>query len=133
MKKIKTYVCHANECSYNKQGSCINDSDCVIIGTYNGGPAICPNFNAIDSKKLSLVEGLYQVLVELLIEDHGDAMKEDIRDYELYTSADGTVYMTPESADDLQSICVNNDRVIAIVDAINVLQCGRVLKVTEYC
>lgn len=43
MKK-KIYVCHANECTYNKRGSCKYDSDVVTIGTYNGGPAICPNF-----------------------------------------------------------------------------------------
>jgi hypothetical protein len=126
----KTYMCHANECTYNKQGSCNYDSDVVTIGTYNGGPAICPNFT-VDANKLALIEGLYQVLVGLLLEDHGDEMEEDIRDYELHTSAEGAVFMTADGAECLQDICVGNDRVIAVVDTINVLKYGRALRVTE--
>ncbi len=126
----KIYVCHANECSFNSQGSCNNDSDVVTIGTYNGGPAICPNFTK-DESKLALIEGLYQVLVGLLLEDYGDEMEEDVRDYELYTSIENTVFMGEDEGDGIQDICVDNEKVVAIVDAINVLKYGRVLKVKE--
>ena len=130
LKNKKTYICHANECSYNRQGSCCYDSDVVIIGTYNGGQAICPNFT-VNVKKLTLIEGLYQELVELLLEDHGDEMEEDIRDYEVYTSASGTVFMSADGAEGMQDICVDNDRVTAIVNAINVFKYGRLLEITE--
>lgn len=125
----KIYVCNANECTCNRQGTCSNDFG-ITIAVYDG-MAICPNYTPMDVKKMELIEGMYQVLVRLLLEDHGDEMDEDIRDYELHTNTDGTVYMTPDGADYLTSICVNNDKVVAIVDAINVLKYGRVLKVTE--
>ncbi|WP_378955678.1 hypothetical protein [Pelosinus sp. sgz500959] len=125
-------VCHANECIFNNQGGCSNDFG-VTIAVYDG-VAVCPNhtpMSADDAKKLELIEGLYQVLEGLLLEDHGDRMSENIRDYDLCTSNENTVFMELDGGDHLQDICTDNDRVVAIVDTLNVLKYGRVMRVTE--
>ena len=124
-------VCHANECSFNKEDLCLGN---VARISLHDGVAVCGNYNPVnvnDVKKLELIEGMYQVLVDLLLKDHGDEMDEDIRGYDLYTSADGNVFMTADNFENLQGICSGNECVLAMVDAINVLKYGRVLTVTE--
>jgi len=124
-------VCHANECSFNKEDLCIGN---VARISLHNGVAVCGNYNPVnanDVKKLELIEGMYQVLVDLLLKDHGDEMDEDIRKYDLCTSADGNVFMTDGTGGAMQDICFGNDSVTAIVDAINVLKYGRVLTAKE--
>jgi len=122
-------TCHVNECIFNNQGGCTNDSG-VTIAVYDGHHAVCPNFTN-DESKLALIEGMYQVLIGLLLEEHGDAMDEDIRNHELYTTTKNKVFMELGGADHLQDISTDNDQVVAVVDALNVLKYGRVLRVTE--
>lgn len=121
----KIYVCHANECICNKQGSCSNDFG-ITIAVYDG-VAMCPNYTPMDVKKLELIEGMYQALESVLLEVHGDAMDEDIRGYELFTNnEDGASYMCEPGNDNLQELALDR-RVSALVDAINVLKLGEVV------
>ncbi len=127
----KTYVCHANnECVYNKQGACNYESNVVTIAVYDG-IAVCPNFIPIDDKKLVLIEGLYQVLIDLLLKEHGDEMEEDIRHYDLCTSAENTVFMEFNGGDHMQDIAVEVPDIVAVVDTINILKYGRALRAKE--
>lgn len=127
----KTYVCHANnECVYNKQGACNSESNVVTIAVYDG-VAVCPNFIPIDDKKLVLIEGLYQVLIDLLLKEHGDEMEEDIRDYDLCTSPENTVFIEIDGGDHMQDIAVEVPDIVAVVDTINILKYGRSLRVKE--
>ncbi len=80
--------------------------------------------------KVGLVSGLYRVLKEVLLEVHGDEMDEDIRDYELYTNNENTVYMSMPNSTYAQDVAID-DRAVALVDAINVLLFGKVMKCKE--
>lgn len=78
--------------------------------------------------KEGLVGGLYQVLKELLLEEHGDEMKEDIRYHDIYTrDEDGGTFILDNDSDILQELSLE-ENVFALVDAINVLKLDKVLK-----
>lgn len=81
------------------------------------------------TKEEGLVSGLYQVLKEVLLEVHGDEMDEDIRGYDLFTDNE-TVYMVEPSTNYLQEVAVD-ERVATLVDTINVLLLGKVMKCKE--
>jgi len=79
--------------------------------------------------KEGLVSGLYQVLKEVLLEVHGDEMDVDIRGCDLFTDNE-TVYMVDPGTSYLQELAVD-EKVAALVDTINVLLFGKVMKYKE--
>jgi hypothetical protein len=79
--------------------------------------------------KEGLVSGLYQVLKEILLEVHGDEMDEDIRGCDLFTDNE-TVYIVDPGTSYLDELAVD-ERVAALVDTINVLLFGKVMKHKE--
>lgn len=79
--------------------------------------------------KEGLVCGLYQVLKEVLLQVHGDEMDEDIRGYDLFTDNE-TVYMVDPGTNYLDELAVD-ERVAALVDTINVLLFGKIMKYKE--
>ena len=79
--------------------------------------------------KEGLVSGLYQVLKEILLEAHGDEMDKDIRGCDLFTYNE-TVYIVDPGTSYLDELAVD-ERVAALVDTINVLLFGKVMKYKE--
>lgn len=53
----KYYVCHVDQCVFNKQGACNYDADCVTIALHDG-VAQCPNYVAVDTETEEIPRGI---------------------------------------------------------------------------
>ncbi|MBP2642501.1 MAG: hypothetical protein H6Q67_388 [Firmicutes bacterium] len=125
-KTRKIYVCHANECQYNTQGSCQNDSESVTIAAYDG-IAQCPNFTPADSGKKALAGQLLAEIKRLLLEIDGEPMEEESGDYELCTDANNTCFTCYAGSAYMHDFAID-ERVTALIDAYNTILYGKPIK-----
>ncbi|MBP2650762.1 MAG: hypothetical protein H6Q74_1587 [Firmicutes bacterium] len=130
-KTEKIYVCHANECQYNNQGSCQNDLDTVIIAVYDG-IAQCPNYEKkerydFDSRKTleqGLIGKIKSIYFEIYSEDLTEDLEGDLSQYELRTDKKNNCFMVAKDSDYLQDFACD-DRIACLVDAYNTVISGK--------
>jgi hypothetical protein len=122
LKNKKIYVCHVNNCKYNDQGSCNLNQDSVVITLYDG-VAQCPNYTPVDRKDV-LTEALLSEIADILIELGEDDIVKDLPTYELCTDAEGICYIHGQGNNVLQDFCMD-ERVAALIDALNVVNIGK--------
>ncbi|MBU2703183.1 hypothetical protein Ga0466249_004319 [Sporomusaceae bacterium BoRhaA] len=130
MKNKKNYVCHADICRFNNEGSCNKNLDCVTIAVYDG-VAQCPNFEEkrqydfLDNRQKAFAAALLAE-VKSILEDIGEELEEDLSQFELYTDKDSVCYMCPKDGKYSQDFA-NDERIACLVDAYNTVINGKPL------
>ena len=131
-KTRKFYVCHANDCKFNSEGSCNKDLDCVIIAVCDG-VAQCPNYEqacVLDDNKAALAKGLLDEIKAIYADMYdgadlaADMEVDDLTKCELCTDKDGNCFVIAEGSTYMQDF-VNDERVACLVDAYNTVIAGK--------